>query len=97
MAGLEFSHRLRGKEPKEIYYGDRYEYSGDEVALEFETSEGVSIQIGEVSDAGWNATATHIGLKNSGICAIQYGDAAMPPVNSQELAPGAIVCGASSG
>ena len=79
---------------QELYFGDRYEYSGDEVDLDFAPSEGVSIEIGEFSQTGWNAWATHIGLTDNGRCAIRYGSAAMPYVNSQELAPGAIVCGA---
>ncbi len=50
---------------QEIYYGDRYAYSGDEVALGFATSEEVTITIGEFSDSGWNATATHLGLETN--------------------------------
>ena len=78
---------------QEIYYGDRYAYSGDEVALGFATSEEVTITIGEFSDSGWNATATHLGLETNEGCGTYYGAAAAPTIGSVAPAsPGAIAC-----
>ena len=57
-----------------VYYNDHYSYSTSDVALGFDPSEGVVVTIGEATNQGWSATASHAGLPSE-TCAIYHGDA----------------------
>jgi prepilin-type N-terminal cleavage/methylation domain-containing protein len=60
---------------QELYHNVHFSYSTDQDALEFTTSDGVTVNIGEASGQGWSATAVHIGLP-SVTCALYHGNAA---------------------
>lgn len=60
---------------QDVYYNDNYTYSTDLAALAFDNSEGVFVVVGEATNTGWSATATHAGLPAES-CAIYHGGAA---------------------
>jgi len=60
---------------QDVYYNDNYTYTTDLAGLGFDNTEGVFITIGEATNLGWSATATHAGLPSES-CAIFHGNAA---------------------
>ena len=60
---------------QELYYNDAFSFSTDQAALEYTTSEGVSVVVNEASISGWSAEATHAGIPTES-CAIYHGSAA---------------------
>ena len=60
---------------QELYHNSNFTYSTDQAALEFATSEGITVNVGEASGQGWSATAVHIGLPTV-TCALYHGNAA---------------------
>ncbi|MGD2045061.1 MAG: prepilin-type N-terminal cleavage/methylation domain-containing protein [Gemmatimonadota bacterium] len=61
---------------QDLYHNGNYTYSSDATALEFVTSEGVTVNISPgATGQGWSASATHLGLPGA-ICAIYHGNAA---------------------
>lgn len=60
---------------QELYHNANFTYSTDQTALEFATSDGVTVNVGEASGQGWSATAVHIGLP-AVTCALYHGNAA---------------------
>lgn len=60
---------------QDVYYNDNYTYTTSATALELTPTEGVTITIGEATNTGWSATATHAGVPTA-VCAIYHGDAA---------------------
>jgi type IV pilus assembly protein PilA len=60
---------------EEVYYDDNYAYTTDMTALGFIPSDGVVMTIGEATNAGWSASATHPGIPLDA-CAIFHGNAA---------------------
>ncbi len=59
---------------QDVYYNDHYSYTTDQAALEFDGTEGVTFTIGEATNQGWSASASHAALP-SDACAIFHGDA----------------------
>lgn len=60
---------------QDVYYNENYTYTTSMAALGFDNSEGVTIAIGEATNTGWSATATHAGVPAES-CAIYHGGAA---------------------
>ncbi len=60
---------------QDVYYNDNYTYTSSATDLGFDNTEGVTIVIGEATNLGWSATATHAGLPTES-CAIFHGNAA---------------------
>ena len=58
-----------------LYYNDNYTYSTAPADLDFVSSEGVNLSIGEATNTGWSATAFHSGLAAES-CSIYHGQAA---------------------
>jgi len=73
---------------QEIYYSDNYTYAGTTDALDFQASEGVTVEIETGNSTGYSATASHSGTDK--ICAVFYGDA--DPVDPATV-PGVVTCG----
>jgi len=59
---------------QELYHNTHYTYSTSQADLEFVTSDGVTVAIGEATGQGWSATATHSGLPGES-CALYHGNA----------------------
>jgi len=69
---------------QDVYHNSNFTYSSDPVALEFTTSEGVTVTITPgATGQGWSASSTHLGLTGEA-CAIFHGNAAA-------LAPATVV------
>ncbi len=68
---------------QDVYYNDNYTYTTSTTALGFDNTEGVTITIGEATNTGWSATASHLGMPSES-CAIYHGDAA-------QVAPATVV------
>lgn len=60
---------------QDVYYNDNYTYTTNTAGLGFDNTEGVVVTIGEATNLGWSATATHAGLPSES-CAIFHGGAA---------------------
>ena len=60
---------------QDVYYNDNYAYTTSLAALAFTNTEGVFVVVGEATNTGWSATATHAGLPSES-CAIYHGGAA---------------------
>jgi len=60
---------------QDVYYNDNYTYTNNLSALGFDPSDGVTISVGEATNLGWSATATHAGLPSES-CGIFHGNAA---------------------
>ncbi len=60
---------------QDVYYNDNYTYTTSTTDLGFDNTEGVFITIGEATNVGWSATASHAGLPSES-CAIYHGNAA---------------------
>jgi len=60
---------------QDVYYNDNYTYTTSATDLGFDNTEGVFITIGEATNLGWSATASHAGLPTES-CAIFHGNAA---------------------
>lgn len=75
---------------EEAYYADTYTYTSSLSALEFRTSDGVTITINEATTSGWAATATHQGLAGEQ-CGIYYGSATAAN-GSPATVPGRVEC-----
>ncbi len=60
---------------QELYHNANFTYSTDQDAVEFNASEGVTVNIGEASGQGWSATAVHLGMP-AVTCALYHGNAA---------------------
>jgi len=61
---------------QDIYHNSNFSYSSDPAALEFVTSDGVTVTITPgATGRGWSASATHQGLPGES-CAIFHGNAA---------------------
>ena len=58
-----------------VYYNDNYVYTNSFTALGFTNSDGVTITIGEATNTGWSASATHAGMPLDA-CAVFHGAAA---------------------
>jgi prepilin-type N-terminal cleavage/methylation domain-containing protein len=59
---------------QEVYYNDNYTFSTDLAAVGFTGTEGISVVVGEASNLGWSASATHAGLPGES-CAMYHGNA----------------------
>ena len=59
---------------QEVYYNDNYTFSTDLAAVGFSGTEGVAVVVGEASNLGWSASATHAGLPGES-CAMYHGNA----------------------
>jgi type IV pilus assembly protein PilA len=77
---------------QEIYYSDHYLYTTNTTNLGFVSSEGVNVGIGEATNTGWAATATHDALGTGEGCAIYYGDATAPTAPTTPTAGGELLC-----
>ncbi len=75
---------------QEIYHGDTYSYSSALGPLNFNVSDGVTININESTNIGWAATATHTG-SSSAECGMYYGSAAAAG-GAPATAPGWVAC-----
>ena len=73
---------------QETYHSDNQTYAATTTALEFSTSEGVTIGAITSSGTGWSATATHSG--STATCAYFFGDAAAV---SPATITGTVTCG----
>jgi prepilin-type N-terminal cleavage/methylation domain-containing protein len=73
---------------EEVYYNDQYTFTTDLTAVGFTNSEGVTVVVGEATNRGWSATATHQGLTAES-CAIYHGNAT--PV-APATVPSAVEC-----
>jgi type IV pilus assembly protein PilA len=61
---------------QDLYHNGNFTYSSDAAALEFVTSEGVTVNITPGANGqGWSASAVHQGLPGES-CAIYHGSAA---------------------
>lgn len=60
---------------QELYHNANFTYSTDQDAVDFNASEGVTVNIGEASGQGWSATAVHLGMP-AVTCALYHGNAA---------------------
>jgi len=60
---------------QDVYFNDNYIYTTDLAALEFDNTEGVTVTVGEATNTGWSATASHAALPTEA-CAIFHGGAA---------------------
>ncbi|MDP2957904.1 MAG: prepilin-type N-terminal cleavage/methylation domain-containing protein [Longimicrobiales bacterium] len=60
---------------QDVYYNDNYTYTTSLAALAFTNTEGVAVTIGEATNLGWSATASHAGLPTES-CGIYHGGAA---------------------
>lgn len=61
---------------QDVYHNSNFTYSSDAAALEFNTSEGVTVTITPgATGRGWSASAVHQGLPGES-CAIFHGNAA---------------------
>jgi len=67
---------------QDVYYNDYYTYTTSTAAVGYQPSEGVVVTIGEATNTGWSATASHAGNPTES-CAIYHGDAAqVAPANT---------------
>ena len=73
---------------EDVYYNDNYTYTTSTTALGLDNSEGVTITIGEATNTGWSATATHMGVPTE-TCAIYHGGAAQV---APATVPGTVQC-----
>ncbi len=60
---------------QELYHNANFTYSTDQTAVDFNASEGVTVNIPEASGQGWSATAVHVGMP-AVTCALYHGNAA---------------------
>ncbi len=60
---------------QEVHHNANFTYSTDQAALDFTTSDGVTVTIAEATGQGWSASAVHSGLPGDS-CAIYHGNAA---------------------
>ena len=60
---------------QEIYYNGSFTFSSDLTALQASTTDGVTVTVGEATNTGWSATATHVAIPGE-TCAIYHGTAA---------------------
>ena len=60
---------------QELYHNANFTYSTDQDALDFTSSDGVTVTVGEATGQGWSATAVHTGLPTV-TCALYHGNAA---------------------
>ena len=60
---------------QEIYYSsaNNYTYSSSATDLDFAESSGVNVSIANVSNTGWDATATHDALAATQYCVVYVG------------------------
>lgn len=63
---------------QELYHADNYSYASDLSALNFVSSEGVTVTPAGTT-SGWSATVTHDALGDEEGCAIYYGTVADKP------------------
>lgn len=63
---------------QELYYTDNYSYSSDLSALDFVSSEGVTVSPAGTT-SGWSATVTHDALGDEEGCAVYYGTVSDKP------------------
>jgi len=54
---------------QDVYYNDNYSYSTSATSLEFDSSEGVTVTIGEGDNLGWSASSMHAALGTFQTCA----------------------------
>jgi prepilin-type N-terminal cleavage/methylation domain-containing protein len=59
---------------QDVYYNDNYSYSTSFPNLEFVSSDGVTVTIGEANNLGWSASSAHAGLSGES-CALYHGGA----------------------
>jgi type IV pilus assembly protein PilA len=59
---------------QEVYYNSNFSFTTDLDAVGFTNSDAVTVTVGEASNQGWSATATHQGLPSES-CAIYHGNA----------------------
>lgn len=67
---------------QEIYFSNlnNMTYAGNTAALQnFVVSPGVTANISASGNTGWAATATHVGLNTSQLCAVYYGTVSTVP------------------
>ena len=76
---------------QEIYYSDTYSYTTSATLLGFVKSQGVNVAIGEGTNTGWSATATHSALGVAEGCGIYYGAAGSVALGGP-TAPGEMGC-----
>ena len=69
---------------QDVYYNDNYTYSTNVTALQYDNSQGVTINFGEATNLGWSASAVHQALGTTQLCAIYHGNAA-------QVAPATVV------
>ncbi|MHB1193343.1 MAG: type IV pilin protein [Longimicrobiales bacterium] len=73
---------------QDVWYNDNYTYTTSTTDLDFKPSEGVVMTIGEATNLGWSATASHLGLTSES-CAIYHGAAAQV---APAITPGTVQC-----
>jgi prepilin-type N-terminal cleavage/methylation domain-containing protein len=73
---------------QDVWYNDNYAYTTSTTDLDFRPSEGVVVTIGEATNLGWSATASHLGLTSES-CAIYHGSAAQV---APATTPGTVQC-----
>lgn len=74
-----------------IHYADVASFAGSLVALSFENSEGVAIDL-EASPSGWSGVATHEALGKGFGCAFYIGAVPAPTEPVRPAAPGEVAC-----
>ena len=60
---------------QDLYYNANDSYSDDPTALEFSSTDGVTVAFTEAHGLGWSASATHSALGTGKVCAIYHGRA----------------------
>lgn len=77
---------------QELFYADNsYQYTSDQVALEFTVSDGVTVLIAGVGSTGWSATAAHAALGAATTCGVFVGSATSPDATAIPN-PGVVAC-----
>lgn len=75
---------------QELYYANQSQYTTDINALNFSSSDGVTVSVNQATLQGWAATATHDGL-TARQCGIYYGTASAAQAVPATTA-GAVAC-----
>jgi type IV pilus assembly protein PilA len=75
---------------EEIYHNANFTYTTDLAAVEFVSSDGVTVSVNEADGTGWAATAVHAGVPSEQ-CGVYHGDAAATG-GDPATAPGVVTC-----
>ncbi len=68
---------------QEAYFYEKAAYAADTLALRFNPSSGVTLNIQNANAVGWGAAASHIGTTDT--CAVYYGPTPVPPATVEGI------------